>query len=1071
MSLVLTKIRIPQRRKDILRRQRLVDLLHNNIYRKLIFISAPAGYGKTTLLTEFANDVDAKACWYRIDRDDVDMVPYALHLIASLQQVYPAFGTDIRQALEAGGGGLDPSGLGVEIVNEMVRHVNDFTILFLDDFHLVGEKQPIVDLMETLLSYLPDQVRLIIASRSVYGIPAANLYLRSDLATIGADELRFRPEELQALIREHYSFELDADQLNELARRSDGWIIAILLAIRAMEQGIQPQFQKSSSEMYDFLAEEVVALQPEHLRKFLLQSSILDEFNEEVCNTVLEISNSGELIQELEERNLFLTRIDAEDGETNFRYHQLFNEFLSQRLYEIDPQLKAKLHRRAADWYFQRKEWERAVHHKIAAGDREEAAGWMDQFARQLFVSGRISVISDWIRNLTTPVDVRGKAPWLSLNWAKVLYERGDYVAGDQYLDIAERELINRNAINLLTSLYVIRGMGKIYQGQPKKALELAQSALELGQSNEDVDQFYRYQSLRLMGIAYRHLRNTSEAVDHLEQALEGFRGLADSSKISDGQAIHDLAENLIDLGLAHFDNGNVLEAQSYLEEVVTIRRRQKSNQAALVIALNNVGYLYYLLGRFLEAWGAYEEAYALAHSIRNHRGMVHILNSRGDFLRDLGEWKSAEASYLEARRRAESADHSALFATYIGLSELERRRGNYHDALYWLREAARIRNQNVESPDYQVGLGQVYLEMGQLEMAGKAFLQAIEHLGTHQRPNQNLSLCLFLYARVCYESGDNESALNYLERSLKTAAQLGYDQFLVIAARSTPDFLRYASNQNGSKQLFSIMQRSINFPDFTSLVKPKSAPEKTPAYHLAIEGFGPGVVSIDGEVITVSDWRSSNARGLFFFIIDREGIRKEEIALDLWPDFSQAKATSNFHSTLWRVRKALGSKDAIIFDQNKYMLHPEIEYEYDVKLFEQALDEASNPAISPKKQLNLLKKAVRLYRGDFLLDIPGGWIEQRRDALVEKYLNALNTLAKLLEAEGDFPGARQLYEQILQTDPYRDDVHLAIMQCLSKSGTPTAAKAHFQGYKEFLWRELKARPQPELQQYFDALP
>ncbi|MFN2198113.1 MAG: hypothetical protein ACK2UW_18480, partial [Anaerolineales bacterium] len=495
MTLVLTKIRIPQRRKDILRRQRLIDLLHNNIYRKLIFISAPAGYGKTTLLTDFANDIDAKACWYRIDRDDVDMVPFAQHIIASFQQIYPEFGIDIRRALEAGGGGLDPSGLGVEIVNEMVRHVNDFTILFLDDFHLVGEKQPIVDLMETLLSYLPDQVRLIVASRSVYGIPAANLYLRSDLATIGADELRFRTEELQALIREHYAFELDEDQLSELARRSDGWIIAILLAIRALEQGIQPQFQKSSSEMYDFLAEEVVALQPEHLRSFLLQSSILDEFNEIVCNTVLDISNSAELIQELEERNLFLTRIDGDVGETNFRYHQLFNEFLSQRLYEIDPGLKATLHRRAADWYYQRKEWERAVHHKIAAGDREEAAGWMDQFARQLFITGRISVISEWIRNLTTPVDVRGKAPWLALNWAKVLYERGDYSAADQYLDIAERELINRNATNLLTSLYVIRGMGKIYQGQPKKALELAQAALDMGQGADDIDRFYRYQT------------------------------------------------------------------------------------------------------------------------------------------------------------------------------------------------------------------------------------------------------------------------------------------------------------------------------------------------------------------------------------------------------------------------------------------------------------------------------------------------------------------------------------------------------------------------------------------------
>lgn len=1069
MSIVLTKIKIPQQRKDILRRQRLIDLLHQNIFRKLIFVSAPAGYGKTTLLAEFAHDIDANVFWYRVDRDDVDIVPFVIHFILSFQQTFPEFGKEILPLLEAGGSNLDPNGLGVELVNEMVRHVNDFCVLFLDDYHLVGERQAIVDMVETILTYLPDQVRVVIASRSVFGIPSANLYLRNDLATISAEELKFRTDELKALVSTHSPYEIPEEQLEEMAKRSDGWIIAILLAIRALEQGVRPQFQESGGQMYDFLAKEVIDLQPDYLRQFLLYSSVLDEFNEGVCNELLEITNSAELIQELEDRNLFLTRIEGEHGTTNFRYHQLFNEFLSQRLADTDLDTKIKLHRKAANWYYKRQLWEKAVHHKLEAGDRVEAAKWMDQFASQLFITGRISVISDWIQNLASPIDVRGKAPWLALNWAKVLYERGDYSAGDQFLDIAEFELENKKAINQLISLYVTRGMGRVYQGQPKKALELAQTALGTADTY-GCDKHYRFQADRLMGMACRHLGRTADSVLYLDRAANGFREIVSLHDQFEVIAIHDLAETLNDLGIAHFENGDILAAQKYLEEVISIRRKQKSNMGALVIALNNVGYLYYLLGRYREAWKSYEEAYTIAISLRHHRGMVHILNSRGDLLRDLGEWKSAEASYLEARRRAESADNSALFATYTGLSELERRRGNFHDSLYWLREAARIRNQSIDSPDYLVGLGQVYLDMGQVEMAKRTFHQALDHLKAVGRPNQNLSLAYFLNGCASYSLGDNSDAVEKLIQSLVIAAQLGYDQFLVVASKTYHAYVHFVSEKDKNPQLLSIVQRVNNFPDFSSLVQSHVEIQASPKYDLDIIGFGKGTVYKNGELITVSDWRSTNARGLFFYIIDRGGIRKDEIALELWPDFTQAKATSNFHSTLWRVRKALDSKDGIIFDENKYLLHPSINYQYDVLDFESYINRANGNHVSQEKQIDLYRAAIDLYKDDFLIDQTGLWVENRRNELSQTFELALVNFAKLLEQGNNYSDARRVYEQILTRDPYRDDIHLAIMHCMVKTGMSSAAKAHYQKYKEFLWKELQAKPQIELQEFYNSL-
>jgi ATP/maltotriose-dependent transcriptional regulator MalT len=240
MTILLTKVRAPQRRKDVLRRVRLIDILHQNLHRKLTFVSAPAGYGKTTLLVDFAADVDATVMWYRITPDDADLVLFVQHLVASFQQQIPQFGSELAEKLDSPGGSPDAATLAVDLINEVEEKVEDFSLLVLDDYHLAGENQQVVDFIENLLENLPDRLRILIGSRSVYGIPTANLYIRDELVTISADELRFRADELQRLVLQNHRVHLSDDQAQEFATRADGWIIAILLALRTMENGVLP---------------------------------------------------------------------------------------------------------------------------------------------------------------------------------------------------------------------------------------------------------------------------------------------------------------------------------------------------------------------------------------------------------------------------------------------------------------------------------------------------------------------------------------------------------------------------------------------------------------------------------------------------------------------------------------------------------------------------------------------------------------------------------------------------------------------------------------------------------------
>jgi ATP/maltotriose-dependent transcriptional regulator MalT/DNA-binding SARP family transcriptional activator len=1069
MDLVYSKILVPYRRKDILRRQRLVDKLHQNIDRKLIFISAPLGFGKTTLLIDFANDIDAHVCWYKIERDDIDLLPFTTYLVASIQQQFPEFGRELFDSLQNGEVRQDPVGLGIEISNEMVRHVTDFCVLCLDDFHLVGEQQPIVDLFETLFTYLPDQVRLVIASRSVFGVPTTHLLSSNDLATLGAIDLRFLPEELKQLTQIQPITQVSAYELDELASRSDGWILSFLLSLRALEQGGQPGGLLPPEELVDYLVNEVVDLLPSHLRDFLLRTSILDDLNPALCNEILGIDNSLNIITELENRNLFLNRVISDQTSPVFRYHQLFKEILAAQFASREPEIFTAQHNRAAEWYIQQDEWEKAIYHKIEAGEHQQAAHWMNQFVSEMFIRGRTTVIEDWISQIESPIDLRRDAPVLCLYWAKVLYERAKYDLGDQYIELAVTVFRQKKDIKYLVNAYVTQGMGKVYRGNPQEGFKLAQEALDLA-SGEDQIEYYICQAWRLAGLALRHLGQKSESVRYLKAAVEGLKTLVGNQAFHQGWVIHDLAESLNDLGIACFDNGDVLEAQRQLEDLIEVRRQQKSNLGGLTLALNNVGYMYYLLGRFEEAWEKYEEAYQIGKTIKNHRGLVHLLNSRGDLLRDLSEWQAARQAYLEAKDRASGSDLTALITTHLGLAELERRTGNLQEALYWLREAARLGNQTAGSPDYLVGLGQIYLDMGQVKLAVEALSQAITIMDKRGNPSQTRALAHYLLTITSANPENGTDHREHLRIALELAARLGYDQFLVIPTREKLDQLEKFAQEINHPQLNRLIRRAKEFPAFEKLQKPALPVVKQEILKLEVRGFGHGLVYRNGELITPSDWRSINARSLFFYLLESGKFEKEKISLEFWPDFSTARSTSNFQTTLWRMRRALGSKEVILYEDEVYRLNSSVALTYDVYDFRAYLEKTRQASTRPHLRKQLLKKAITLYQREFLLDLEGQWVEDRRRELEQIYLQALEDLGDLLAEEGDAISAIQWLEKSVDVDPYRDRVRLKILQNLVNSGNSAAAKRYFAEYQEFLWNELRTKPHPDLIDFIDKI-
>lgn len=1071
MTFLITKVSLPERRKDVLRRIRLIDSLHENLHRKLTFVSAPAGYGKTTLLVDFANDVDAVVCWYHIGFDDAGLVSFSRYFVAAFRQQFTNFGDGLSELLGTSGN-LSPQSVAAEIINEIVEHVDDYCVLILDDFHIVGENQPIVDFMEAFLAHLPTHVRLVIASRSIYGIPSSRLYVHDELATLGANDLRFRPDELQALVRQSHRFILSDEQAAELAARSDGWIVAIMLAIRAMKQGNLPKFEEAIDQVYTFLAEEVVNQQHPHLQEFLLATSILDELNETLCNFLLEITSAGQLLNEVRERNLFVTRIETSQG-INYRYHQLFSDFLSNHLAKTDPEKMRALQARAAEWYREHEAWELAVRHILAADEPETAARWMDLAATDFFANGRQNVLSQWYESLKT-MCLLDHSPRLLLNRAKMLINQSEFQQAQELLQIAEPVFQKENDTDQVVNAIITKGMIYRYQGDFKNALMLGDEAQRILTSVGKEDSYWWYQADRLKGISQSYFSKADEAIEYLQSAVKGFRN---SQKVANNdylqpQPEHDLAETLNDLGVIYIGQGSILEAQRCFLDALEIRRKSRGNQSALAIALNNVGYIHYQTGNYAEAWHSYEEALENARLPGWDRILVGIHNSRGDLLRDINEMDAAETAYSIALEIATASNEKIeVLDTYYGLSELEKVQENFQQAFHWLRQAALSKNDNEISPTYRTGLGGIYLEMGQLDLARNAFEQALLSWNDLEKPLQEQVKAIFLLGNTYFKQNKTEKALEFLAKALKWSAQLGYDQFLIVLGTRCQAFLAYALQVwPENAQLKSLVQRTEQMPTGLASLHSEEVIAEVPEMHIEIRAFGRGEVRIDGELVPRSKWRSSGARALFFFFVHQQGVRKEDVGLEFWPEFSSSKISSNFHATLWRVRKALGEREIITFLENEYRINPAVTIWYDVAEFSFHIEQAEAPELSPTNRAEHWRQAITLYQGDYLEDIFMNWSVQRADELRNMYIHALTNLAEWEASRNHNAVAIALYEKVLDIEPYLDNIHLTLMKCLANSGSPSGSKAHYHKYKEFLRRELNTEPSRELQVYYDQL-
>ncbi|MBT4510678.1 MAG: helix-turn-helix transcriptional regulator, partial [Chloroflexi bacterium] len=429
ISFLTTKFYIPSPPREFVSRPRLIELLNVGLHRKLTLISASAGFGKTTVLSEWihrGNDespVQSQVAWLSLDDDDNDSIRFWSYFIAALQTIRPGMGKSCLALLDS----PDPPPVR-SILTILINALNaqsDTIVIILDDYHSITAKS-IHETLTFFLDHSPPQVHLVIASRIDPPLPLSRLRGKGQLNELRTTELRFNVDETTAFLNEIMKLDLSENDVMALESRVEGWIASLQMTALSL-QGRKniPDFIKafSGSHHYimDYLAKEVLQRQDEETRSFLLKTSTLNLLCGPLCDALTHQNDGQERLEDLASANLFLTPSD--DERRWFRYHHLFADLLRSQLNRLHPDWVVPLQQEASEWFEREGMVAEAIHHSLAIPDYERAATLIESIAVQTINESRLIAPRSWLAKL--PNELVLTRPWLCLSMATVRLATG----------------------------------------------------------------------------------------------------------------------------------------------------------------------------------------------------------------------------------------------------------------------------------------------------------------------------------------------------------------------------------------------------------------------------------------------------------------------------------------------------------------------------------------------------------------------------------------------------------------------------------------------------------------------
>ena len=798
-SLLLdTKLYVPRPRRGLVARPRLSERLLRGAESKLTLISAPPGFGKTTLLAAWlaAAPADGRSvAWLSLDRADSQPATFWTYLITALQTVAPGVGASALSLLQESQPPPIETVLAL-VLNDLGAVANE-VVLVLDDYHEVDTHE-LQGGMAFLVEHLPAQIHLVITTRADPALPLARLRARGELVEIRAADLRFTPDEAAGYLNEVMGLDLAARDIAALEGRTEGWIAALQLAALSMQgrddvAGFIAGFAGDDRYIVDYLVEEVLRRQPGRVRSFLLQTSILGRMSGPLCDAVTGQDGGRAMLEALDRANLFLVPLD--DRRRWYRYHHLFADVLRAHLVDEQPDRVPDLHRRASAWYEQNGERSEAIRHAMAGEDFDRAAGLIELAVPAMRRSRQEAVLLAWLRAL--PDKVFAARPVLSVHHAGALLAHGQLDGVEARLQEAERWLdmtaegqerpkpVSADRIvvdeeefrRLPIGIAIYRAAQALAKGDVADTVKYARRALDLATADDDL---LRGSAAGLLGLAY--WTNGDLEAAHRSYA-ECMASLLKAGHVSD---VMGCAMALADIRIAQ---GRLGEAESTYEQALQLANEQGTpvlrGTADMHVGLSELSLerddLDVAVQHLLTSRESGEHAGLPQNAYRWRVAMARVRKAEGD-----------PGAALELLHAAEGLYLSDFFPRVRPIAALKARvwvaQGRLDDALRWAREQGLSAEDDLSylREFEHVTLARVLLARSIQDRADRTAREAAELIERLLRAAQEGSRTgtvielLVLQALALQIQGNAPAALASLERALALAEPEGYIRLFV---------------------------------------------------------------------------------------------------------------------------------------------------------------------------------------------------------------------------------------------------------------------------------------------------
>lgn len=1066
------KFESPRLAEPLLPRDQLVARIEQHLGRKrgrgdVMLLSAPPGYGKSTLLAQWAQTTDVPVAWYHLDTSDDDPVMFIRGVMRALKTQLPPRGRWATKGVVENirGGALTPPDLrrAVDVLSADIRaHLSQPLALVLTGVDHLKSRMGARVVLDGLLSRQPDPLRLALEVREVPALRVSPLLAQRRLEGLGLEDLMLSDAELVALL-ERIGIEADATYTAGLRDLCGGWVMGVLLATGALWPdciAARASEALNREAVFAYLAHEVVDRLPSELSDFATRAATLSYMTAPLCERLLGIENAREQLAALEQRTGFVTHVGRRPQEPVYRFQPLLRNTLLDNLEQraSSPDEVRELHRRAGDCLDELGDAEEAVQQYARASAYERLVAVIERDQDTMLRAGRGATLVRWIELL--PTDIRARHTRLQIVLAEQqrivgqtaeAYETIEHVCERLFARDASAAEANRETA---ARALLVRGDLHFIQGRYECARRDCEQAIAL--LPDDADDLH-VKALFLLTVSVNAIDGPKAAAACLDGAE------ARCARLDDLWAMARLYYVRSNLAIA---SGAYREAEA--AAATGLLYAQEANDEVRAIACRlNLGAIRQHLGQMEAARADLEAALAQAEAIGHAQGRVYALANLADAELNTGNYQRALTLAERTAREMDGVDdqHLRLYIAAVAgyaLSQL----GRVDDALAHINAALATLREDEQGVDrllLTIALGHAHYRRGDLDRADVLISQSITHAREHGAQAE-LARAQLVRAATYLARDLEEAARQAVIEALEAGMRLDGAPSILLAIRHLP-------------ALWPLL-RELDHPLAASLLAQLGGAERAPAnaedasetrrMPVRVHLLGDSRVFVGDEQVT--RWARPKLRELLLYLLDQRGpVRKDVLIDDIWPEKSPETADDEFRKARSELKKLLGGP---CLEQVDGRWRLTIECWVDTHEFERLVEAGERNLADGRISAAAAawREAAGLWNGSYLSDVYSDWASARRHEQHRRQLDLLERLAQVEMELRQYDAAARLFYQILDLEPHNEASHRGLMKYFMARGEAARALTQFQTCYEALQSELGISPSAQTVQLYQAI-